>query len=101
MDRFWQHVWQEVEPITIHAVVVFVLQLAVLLNGLMTLLLETMFPKHDADFLWLERIEIWISLVLWSMFGVYTLVIVGIRLFQAVREALMCRRCRRDANNPY
>lgn len=81
---FWQGVWREAEPITTHAVVVLLLETSLLLIGLLAWLLERLFPKQEAYFSWIEKVDIWTVLALLAMFGVYTLLRVGIRLVRGL-----------------
>jgi len=78
--NFWQEVWREAEPIVAHAIVVLLLETLLLLIGLLAWLLEHLFPKQEVYFSWIEKVDIWTALALLSMFGVYTLLRVGIRL---------------------
>ena len=83
---FWQGVWREAEPIVAHAVVVLLLETSLLLIGLLTWLLERLFPKQEAYFSWIEKVDIWIALALLAMFGLYTLFRVGIRLVRGLLD---------------
>ena len=82
--NFWQGVWREAEPIIAHAVVVLLLDMSLLLIGLLVWLLERLFPKQEAYFSWIEKVDIWTALVLLAMFGLYTLFRVGIRLVRGL-----------------
>jgi hypothetical protein len=83
---FWQKVRHEAEPIVTHAIVVFILEGCLLLIGLMTLLLEFIFPKQESYFLIIEQVDIWLALALLCLFGFYTLIRIGIRLTRAVMK---------------
>jgi hypothetical protein len=48
--------------------------------------LERLFPKQEAYFSWIEKVDIWISLALLAMFGLYTLFRVGIRLVRGLLD---------------
>jgi hypothetical protein len=76
--------WKEVEPIAIHAVVVLVLEISILLIGSMTKLLEILLPDQKHNLLLVEVIDSWLALALVSLFGLYTLIQVGIRLARAL-----------------
>jgi hypothetical protein len=84
--NFWQEVWQEAEPIVAHAIVVLLLETSLLLIGLLAWLLEHLFPKQEVYFSWIEKVDIWTALALLSMFGVYTLLRVGIRLVRGLLD---------------
>lgn len=88
---FWRKIWKEAEPIIAHAVIILVLELSLLLIGLGTLALEHLFPKQESYFSTLEKVDIWMSLALLCMFGLYTVVRVGIRLFRGVQEEVRKR----------
>lgn len=83
---FWRKVWHEVQPIISHAVIILVLETSLLLIGLATLGLEHLFPKQEPYFSTLEKVDIWVALTLLCMFGVYTVILVGVRLFKGVRD---------------
>jgi hypothetical protein len=86
-DRsFRQRVWQEAEPIIVHAIIVLLLEASLLLVGLLTLGLEYIFPTHESYFSVIEKVDIWLALSLLCMFGLYTLIRVGIRLGKGVIE---------------
>jgi len=57
-----------------------------LLIGLLAWLLEHLFPKQEVYFSWIEKVDIWTALALLSMFGVYTLLRVGIRLVRGLLD---------------
>jgi hypothetical protein len=82
----WRKIWQEAEPIVIHAAIVLLLEFSLLLIGLVTLGLEYIFPKQEIYFSILEMVDIWLALILLCMFGLYTLICVGIRLAKGIRE---------------
>jgi len=84
--KFWQEVWREAEPIVAHAIVVLLLETSLLLIGLLAWLLEHLFPKQEVYFSWIEKVDIWTALALLSMFGVYTLLRVGIRLVRGLLD---------------
>ena len=84
--NFWQEVWRESEPIVAHAIVVLLLETSLLLIGLLAWLLEHLFPKQEMYFSWIEKVDIWTALALLSMFGVYTLLRVGIRLIRGLLD---------------
>jgi hypothetical protein len=84
--NFWQEVWREAEPIVAHAIVVLLLETSLLLIGLLAWLLEHLFPKQEVYFSWIEKVDIWTALALLSMFGVYTLLRVGIRLVRGLLD---------------
>ena len=84
--NFWQEVWREAEPIVAHAIVVLLLETSLLLIGLLAWLLEHLFPQQEVYFSWIEKVDIWTALALLSMFGVYTLLRVGIRLVRGLLD---------------
>ena len=84
--NFWQEVWREAEPIVAHAIVILLLETSLLLIGLLAWLLEHLFPKQEVYFSWIEKVDIWTALALLSMFGVYTLLRVGIRLIRGLLD---------------
>jgi hypothetical protein len=88
-DRgFRQRVWQEAEPIIVHAIIVLLLEVSLLLVGLLTLGLEHIFPNQRAYFSVIEKVDIWLALALLCMFGLYTLILVGIRLGKGLIEEI-------------
>jgi hypothetical protein len=88
---FWRKIWKEAEPIIAHAVIILILEGSLLLIGLGTLALEHLFPKQEAYFSALEKVDIWMSLALLCMFGLYTIVRVSVRLFGGVRDEVRMR----------
>jgi len=62
------------------------LEASLLLIGLLAWLLEHLFPKQEVYFSWIEKVDIWTALALLSMFGVYTLLRVGIRLVRGLLD---------------
>lgn len=88
---FWRKIWKEAEPIIAHAVIIVVLEISLLLIGLGTLALEHLFPKQESYFSTLEKVDIWMSLALLCMFGLYTIVRVSIRLFGGVQDEVRMR----------
>lgn len=85
-QSFRRRIWREIEPIVNHAVAVLLLEISLLLLGLVTLALEHIFPKQEFYFSIIEKVDIWLALALLCLFGLYTLIIVSIRLFRAVRR---------------
>lgn len=85
---FFQRIRREVEPIVNHAIVVILLEATLLLIGLLALKLEEMFPNRHDDFYYIQTADVWICLALLSEFGLYTLVLVAIRLFKGLQEAV-------------
>ena len=81
---FGHRMWQETEPIVNHAIVVLLLDVSLLLLGLVTLALEYIFPKQEFYFSIIEKVDIWLALSLLCLFGLYTLIIVSVRLFRGV-----------------
>ncbi len=84
--RFWNKIWYEAEPIIAHAIIVLLLEISLLLIGLLLLGLQRLFPNQEGDFLWIKKIDIWVALALLSIFGIYTIIRVGIRLFRGIVE---------------
>lgn len=96
---FWRKIWKEAEPIIAHAVIIVVLEISLLLIGLGTLALEHLFPKQESYFSTLEKVDIWMSLALLCMFGLYTIVRVSIRLFGGVQDEVQMRSLGRKDDN--
>jgi hypothetical protein len=80
--------WSEAEPIAIHALTVIVLEASLLLVGLCTRFLEFVLPSQEEHLFLVEWIDTVCALALVCMFGLYTLVQVGIRLFRALSSEL-------------
>ena len=95
---FWKRVRREAEPIISHAIVVLLLELALLVIGILTLALENLFPKHETYFLIIEKIDIYIALLLLCMFGIYTLLIVGFRLYNGLCKELYSHKQNRKGD---
>jgi len=85
---FWKTLLNEVEPIIKHAAVVLLLEISLLLCGLIILLLEHLFPERKDLFQEMEAVDLWLVLALLCLFGVYTLIVVGIRLFRGLWKEL-------------
>lgn len=96
---FWRRIWKEAEPIIAHAVIILVLELSLLLIGLGTLALEHLFPKQESYFSTLEKVDIWMSLAVLCMFGVYTVVRVSIRLIGGVQDEVRMRSSDRKGDD--
>ena len=81
----WKHaIWDEVEPVVRHVIAVVILEGAVLVIGLFTRLLEYLFPDHKQYIEVIAIVDIWLALALLSLFGVFTLLLVGLRLFRSL-----------------
>jgi hypothetical protein len=84
--KFRQKLWQEIEHILVHIVVVLLIEISLVLIGLLALALEHIFPKQEVYFSIIEKVDIWLSLALLCLFGLYTLIRIGIRLVRGVLE---------------
>ena len=84
--NFVKAVWQEIEPIAIHACVFIFLQLVLLLSVLMTSILKKNLSDHETLFLWIEKVELWFFVALFSIFAFCTILRICIRLFNGLRE---------------
>jgi hypothetical protein len=83
---FWSRVANEIEPVLSHAIVALVLETVVLLLGLGALALRYISPGHLSFVELIETIDIGVAIILASMFGLYTLILVAIRLIRSVME---------------
>lgn len=83
---FWQQLRTELRPVATHAVIVVFLQGSLLTIGLMTRLLESLFPDRKPFFEYIELVDIWTSLALLCMFAAYTLIIVARTLWRGLWE---------------
>jgi hypothetical protein len=84
--QFWQKLWQEAEPLVVHIVIVLLLEISLVLIGVLALALEHIFPKQEYYFSIFEKVDIWLSLGLLCLFGLYTLIRIAIRLTKGVLE---------------
>ena len=78
--------WEEAEPIIRHAVVVLVLEASFLVIGLCTRLLGFLFPEQRIYLHIIELVDIWLALALLSLFGVFTLLQVALRLYRSLKS---------------
>lgn len=78
--------WNEAEPIATHAFVVLFLEASLVIIGTATKLLEFVFPKQLAYLEVIEKIDVWTALTLLSMFAVYTITQVAIRLWRSLSQ---------------
>ena len=85
-NSFWKKIWHEAEPIIAHVTIVLLLEISLLLIGLLLLCLQRLFPDQKGDFMWIKKIDIWVALALLSIFGIYTIIRVSIRLFKGIVE---------------
>ena len=76
--------WNEAEPIASHAFVVLILEASLLLIGAGTYLLKSLLPDQKEHLAQVELIDSWIALALLCMFGLYTILQVGLRLARAL-----------------
>jgi hypothetical protein len=84
---FWRRVGREIEPIIRHMITTMILLVSILGVGACVVGLERMFPHLKEPISWIERVDIWICLMLLAQFGLYTLLYVGVRLWQSLKEA--------------
>ena len=77
---FWADLKREAAPIIKHGFVVLCLEFFVLSIGLMNLLLKHLLPTQVYYFQYLEAADIWVAMVLMSLFGFYTVATVARRL---------------------
>ena len=84
--------WHEAQPIVRHAGVVVLLELGVIAIGAGALLLQKLFPNQEYYLSWVEFLDVWLFLALLSMFGVYTLCIVALRLGRGIKEEVVRMR---------
>lgn len=78
------HIRHEVEPIIVHGIAVLILEAFLILVGVGLLTLKRLFPDHASRFDFVEGVDISLVIALVCMFGVYTLVIIGIRLAKGI-----------------
>jgi uncharacterized protein involved in cysteine biosynthesis len=81
---FKRRLLSELQPIVLHAAVVIVLELSLLIIGVLTWLLEKLFPKQEAYFDWLERVDLALVFILLILFGTYTMARVTLILWREV-----------------
>jgi hypothetical protein len=80
----WKKLWGEVGPLVNHALAVLILQVSLLLIGLVTRLLELLFPQQEDSIHFIGKIDVWTSLIALSLFASYTVILVAIRLTQSI-----------------
>lgn len=83
---FWEKLWEEVEPIATHSFCVLSLCLSLFLIAFILLVLEYIFPEKKEYLSYAKTIDIWVILVLLSLFGVYTIILVAGRLFRNIKN---------------
>jgi branched-subunit amino acid transport protein AzlD len=77
---------EEAGPIVRHAIVVLIIEGSLVLIGLGTKLLEYLFPEQKQYLQLIEILDVWLALALLSLFGIYTLLQVGMRLGRSLRS---------------
>ena len=90
---FWLSVWWEVEPIVRHSIAVLVLLASLTVFALLLRLLGQMLSKNDY-FVFVETIEIWLAVVIFCMYGAYTIAELGGILFRRLRGTDHARETR-------
>jgi len=85
-EGFGVRIWHELEPLLVHAVVTLVLEMLVILVGGVAKVLEAMFPDKHSYLDLVEKVDIWVALVVLCMFAAYTVVEVALRLLGALRR---------------
>jgi uncharacterized membrane protein len=90
-ERLHLELKRELRPLAVHATVVMFLQGSLLGIGLMTRLLENLFPQRRPHFEQMEVLDIWTSLALLSMFATYTVLVVATRLLRGLVAELRGR----------
>ena len=78
----------EVEPILAHGAAMLCLLGCLLGIGLVALLLGHLVPQHAHYVELIEVLDIWFTLAAVSLFGLYTLARLGIRLTKGIRQEL-------------
>lgn len=92
-STYWKKVWREIEPISTHAIVVLALVFSLAIIGLVIILLGKLIDKlitnHLNEYIiWIEKIDFWLIIACLVLFGLYTLAIIGIRLFKETKDEL-------------
>lgn len=77
--------WLEAAPILRHAGVVLILELSLLVFGVIAHGLVMLSPQHSSSYARIETVDILVAYIVLCMFGLYTIALVGIRLFSALR----------------
>lgn len=85
-DSFWQRIRRETEPIVTHVILVLVLEVSLIVIGLIALGLEPLFSHETFVLNWIKKVDIWGMLILLCLLTLYTVILVGIRLFRGVKE---------------
>ena len=98
-NDFWKKVRREAKPIISHAIVVISLEFALLIIGILTLALEHIFPKHESYFSLIEKIDIYIALLLLCMFGIYTLLIVVLDFIEDYVKSFLYQKIGKEVDN--
>lgn len=87
-DNFMGRLRKEAEPLMIHGIVVALLGVILLVLGGFAWVLSYLFPAQEYYYSWAEKIDIWFVLALLCMFGFYTVIRIGIRLFWGLRQEI-------------
>jgi H+/Cl- antiporter ClcA len=82
-------VWREAEPITTHMFVVLILVFSLAIVGSVIIglgkLIDKLVTNHLGEYTsYIERIDFWLIVACLVLFGLYTLVIIAIRLYHEV-----------------
>jgi hypothetical protein len=83
---FRTKLWTEVEPIIIHGVIVLVALGFLILIGLLIQVMNVSFPDHRNIMINLETGDIFLTIALLSLYGLYTFVLVSRRLYRNIRS---------------
>lgn len=88
---FWSKAWREVEPLMTHLVVVLALVVSLAVVGVTIIglgkLIDRLMPNHLGGYILLiEQIDFWLIIACLVEFGLYTLAIIGIRLFKEIKN---------------
>lgn len=86
---FWARVWEDVEPISTHAIVVLILVFSLAVVGLVIIgigkLIDKVVTNHLSEYISIiEVIDFWLIVACLVLFGLYTLSIISIRLYKRV-----------------
>jgi hypothetical protein len=84
--EFWDELGQELQPLVNHACCALFLEISLVVGGLVVLSLEHLFPHYEHYFSLIKIIEVWTALAILCMFGFYTIVLIGIRIYQSLRK---------------
>jgi|ERR1043165_1495487 H+/Cl- antiporter ClcA len=103
--RFWARVWREVEPILTHAIVVLFLVCSLIVVALVIIglgkLIDRLVTNHINEYIpIIETIDFWLIIACLVLFGLYTIAIVGIRLFKEAKEEYRDRSPAEEREQP-